>query len=102
MTAATMEATAVRMLAVCPRCKTAHAEDVPAVEASEFFYLTSCQGGGQTAHRSCRECGRGLHRWSSVRGKVNAAVKCNARCTGARRSDCECECGGHNHGSDNR
>lgn len=91
-----------RMMSVCPRCKTPRSVDIEARTASEFFYLTSVQGGKSTPHVTCNGCGRGLHRWAQVNGKLNEAVKCNARCTSARRADCECSCAGHNHGSDNR
>ena len=35
-----------------------------------------------------------------VDGVRNDDVKCNARCTSARRADCECSCSGANHGAD--
>lgn len=97
----TTEITTVRMIAKCARCKTVTAEDIPARSASDFFYQTSIQGGGYVAYRSCKSCGRGLHRWHQVTGTVREAVKCTTRCTSATGSDCECECGGHNHGADN-
>lgn len=34
-----------------------------------------------------------------VRGTFKAEVKCDGRCTHAKGSDCECSCGGKNHGS---
>lgn len=33
-----------------------------------------------------------------VRGTVNPGVRCDARCQGATGPDCECSCGGRNHG----
>jgi len=36
----------------------------------------------------------------AVIGKTNAGVACSPRCTGATGDDCECECGGNNHGID--
>lgn len=36
-----------------------------------------------------------------VKGRFNAEVKCDARCTGARGHNCECQCGGKNHGAGN-
>lgn len=46
----------------------------------------------------CPRCGE--QAWSSkvIEGRFNAAVKCNARCQGATGHDCECQCGGANHG----
>lgn len=35
-----------------------------------------------------------------VRGTLNDSVACNANCTGAVGHDCECSCGGANHGAD--
>ena len=37
-------------------------------------------------------CGR-------VQGIFNPAVRCDARCTNARGHNCECSCGGENHGA---
>lgn len=37
--------------------------------------------------------------WKSVSGTHNESVRCDARCTNARRADCECSCAGANHGS---
>jgi len=34
-----------------------------------------------------------------VRGRFNAAVPCNAKCTSAKGFSCECSCGGKNHGA---
>lgn len=34
----------------------------------------------------------------AVKGKHNAAIRCTRRCQGAMGNDCECECGGANHG----
>ncbi len=34
-----------------------------------------------------------------VRGTFNPEKKCSARCTSAAGHDCECACGGKNHGS---
>lgn len=47
---------------------------------------------------SCPDCGRGV-RLSRLNGKLNADHACDARCTGAKGSNCECACGGANHGS---
>lgn len=34
-----------------------------------------------------------------IRGVVVPDHKCDARCTGAKGHDCECSCGGKNHGA---
>ncbi len=49
--------------------------------------------------RNCRACGWQCG-WTAVTGKTNPDHKCDARCTGATGHDCECACGGKNHGAD--
>lgn len=34
----------------------------------------------------------------TLKGKANPAKVCSAKCVGATGFDCECECGGDNHG----
>ena len=46
---------------------------------------------------TCKSCSRPCYAMS-VLGKFRADKKCDARCTNARGHDCECSCGGHNHG----
>lgn len=46
----------------------------------------------------CGECGGVLLRWKPVKG-TRTSRPCGARCTGGRSSECNCECGGENHGS---
>lgn len=36
----------------------------------------------------------------AIDGTVVPGKKCDARCTGAKGSSCECSCGGENHGCD--
>ena len=43
-------------------------------------------------------CGKSLS-WREMRGVKRDDVKCDARCTGAKGHNCECQCGGKNHGS---
>jgi hypothetical protein len=38
--------------------------------------------------------------WSMVKGTVAPEHKCDIRCTSARGNNCECSCGGKNHGKD--
>lgn len=43
----------------------------------------------------------GLHvTWTQIEGRVSEVHKCDPRCTGARGVNCECQCGGANHGAD--
>jgi hypothetical protein len=44
-------------------------------------------------------CGRLIY-GRPINGKIKASVKCDGRCTGATGPDCECSCGGANHGAD--
>ena len=98
----TITATAtVRMLTRCRKCRTPRTEDVPAREATSFFFHVSCQGGGFEPYRRCRNCGAGLHRWNQLKSRYNSEVACNARCMGASGPSCECSCGGDNHGGGN-
>lgn len=39
------------------------------------------------------------YRVAQVRGTYHADVRCNGRCTHAKGGDCQCECGGRNHGT---
>lgn len=36
---------------------------------------------------------------TQVRGTYKADVRCNGKCTHAKGGDCQCECGGRNHGT---
>lgn len=49
----------------------------------------------------CPTCGRNvLLTGHAVIGRYKADRKCDARCTSANGHDCECQCGGKNHGAD--
>jgi hypothetical protein len=48
----------------------------------------------------CRECDRGVIA-RRVEGKYKADKKCDGRCTSALGHNCECSCGGKNHGAGN-
>jgi hypothetical protein len=49
-------------------------------------------------HTRCPVC-----QWSvladAVRGTYSATKKCGGACLHAKRGDCECQCGGENHGT---
>jgi hypothetical protein len=47
---------------------------------------------------SCRGCQRPT-RGATIRGQFSAAHRCDARCIYAKGPDCECSCGGANHGA---
>lgn len=47
----------------------------------------------------CPECGHaGYWDGGPVTGTYSPDRECDSRCTGARGPDCECQCGGANHG----
>ncbi len=43
---------------------------------------------------------RRLLAWKQVDGTLNPDHKCDVRCTSAKGHNCECSCGGANHGAD--
>jgi hypothetical protein len=47
----------------------------------------------------CPRCKQ--HAWEgrTLEGQHNAKVRCDARCMGAKGHQCECACGGANHGA---
>lgn len=73
-----------RYIGTCRSCKTTFAVRV----ANGLF---------ATERRICPECGD----WTTVTqviGNVSTVKDCDARCLNAKRSSCECSCGGANHG----
>ena len=55
---------------------------------------------GEAVHFGCPACGeRKVLRGSLVKGKTNPTKTCTPRCEGATGFDCECACGGDNHGA---
>lgn len=97
-----------RFLTKCKGCGTAHAIEVKPSHASSFF-TDSFNGQrkykphefhrtGPTEWIKC-QCGKTLRDWKKVSGTYKPDVKCDARCTNAFRPNCDCECGGANHGS---
>lgn len=46
----------------------------------------------------CRRCGKSrIARW--VKGKYSEKHKCGSRCMASTGPNCECSCGGKNHGA---
>jgi hypothetical protein len=54
--------------------------------------------GGDTEMGFCQTCRRAMAHGKLV-GHVDPSHKCDARCTSARGHNCECQCGGVNHGA---
>lgn len=103
----TAAAPITRYVAKCP-CGAGNAVDVaPDLRAPTTAMATSwaCQlfwtEVNERQHK-CRSCGRTLVTWAVVKGRYSENRACDARCTGASGHNCECQCGGRNHGSDNR
>lgn len=95
-----------------PRCKTVVRLTVPMIGREEIRNFGSAQ---QWTHVNWYpEAGRyyapyqeGLHcvehhrqlRWKAIDGKFSERHTCDARCMNAIGPNCECSCGGVNHGS---
>lgn len=68
------------------------------------IYVQACGGGKPTVYGGdvevglCPTCHRAM-KYGKLEAHVNQSVKCDARCTGARGHNCECSCGGANHGA---
>lgn len=55
-------------------------------------------GSSEATKVSCPDCGMAV-RLRRLNGKHNPDHVCDARCTNARGSNCECSCAGANHGA---
>jgi hypothetical protein len=75
-----------RAIGTCRQCKT-----VVVSERADWVL-----GGKGLA--KCQNCGAqtGV---AAVIGTVKDHVKCDARCLNAKRAQCDCSCGGFNHGA---
>ncbi len=69
--------------------------DCVIVDADGFYRPAAAAG--QTAFPLVVCCGRAIT-MQPVRGRLAPEHKCDARCEGARGHNCECSCGGANHG----
>lgn len=72
------------------KCNRGHKFAVDLVDAAEI---------NDPAVRFCA-CGAARVKVNRVVGRLSE-TKCSARCTQAIGGDCECECSGENHGSEN-
>lgn len=61
----------------------------------EAVYFRESDGAKHVQPVEC--CGRATS-WNWLKSFLNPAVKCDARCTHAKGFNCECSCGGENHG----
>jgi hypothetical protein len=101
----------------CKRCKKGKRVDYPLGTRGAGFYrlgsngeyipsciwIQSCGGGkptvygGDTEFGLCPVCGR-MMSYGHLKATLRPEVKCSAICTGARGPNCDCSCGGANHG----
>lgn len=88
-------------------CRTAFRVVIP-TEITRWTYISSTTGmqkrqqsevpSSRTPDLCCREHRRPIC-FSLVQGRKNDTA-CDSRCTSARGHNCECSCGGANHGCD--
>lgn len=72
--------------------------DIP--EGFEGWCTDGSNGNELSYVGPCPDCGqRKMIRGQAVRGTIAPSVRCDARCEGARGPNCECSCGGANHGA---
>ncbi len=98
-----------RAICRCPvkGCEYVKAFDVPTVQRrintrfNTFLTCEACPGTMMTLANDerCPNHPRNLLRVRIVAGKISADHVCDARCTSAIGHNCECSCGGANHGS---
>ena len=100
----------------CKRCKRGRRVDYPLGNSKQGFYRVDAAGnripsavwiaarvrgfieyGGDTEHGICPSCFRAMD-YGQLKAYLKPEHKCDARCTGARGPNCECSCGGANHG----
>ncbi len=68
------------------------------------IWIQSCGGGKPTVYDGdvengiCPTCNRKME-YGELNARFVPDHNCDSRCTGARGHDCECSCGGANHGA---
>ena len=65
-------------------CTSAYQKDPAEIERSERYQMQAL-----------------YFQFDAVKGYVNNQIPCDGRCYNARGHNCECSCGGHNHGAGN-
>lgn len=61
--------------------------------------MTEEQAQGGMNMIRCPKCSKGGIWFKYVVGSFNPDKVCDGRCMSAKRSSCDCSCGGENHGS---
>lgn len=84
-------------------CKYVKAINVPTVtrRVNTFLRIVACEGTVMNIanEERCPNHPRNLMRVRIVQGTLNPDHVCDSRCTGAVGHNCECSCGGANHGA---
>jgi hypothetical protein len=101
----------------CKRCKIGKRVEYPIERARGYFYRldsngveqpagvwVNCAGGGRPTEYGgdvemglCPGCHKAMD-YNRLVACVSPDHKCDARCVHARGANCECSCGGANHG----
>ena len=98
-----------RWIGRCKQCKTPLAVMLPHQAFEIATYMDGSKAYSRIVHRptlttrllapdACPSCGKRI-RLQPVKGTFSESRKCDARCTGATGPNCECQCGGANHGA---
>jgi len=89
----------IRQIGVCKKCKAAQSRLIEATTTRTYrdrFELISSHT-KRTGDGPMECCGRPVYP-SDVKGRTTEQP-CDARCTSAKGHNCECSCGGKNHGA---
>lgn len=78
-------------------------DDKPLTQSVGQIVVVPAGGSLTYTKAACKGCGRliSLHFMKPIYGKVSESHACDARCLNAVGPDCECSCGGANHGAAN-
>lgn len=90
-----------RYFSKCRACKKAHVRDFLTLGGNRLPIVVSFQGWDSiwNATLLCA-CGAPVSRnWKALKGTFSAKHECNAKCLASTGHQCECSCGGKNHGS---
>src|SRR5712691_11736277 len=98
-----------RVMFKCPRCKARWARDYEVITVSynrrDYWgkpiasTRLEMPASNKEVNGNCPHCNYGGIITTYVTGTNNPEHKCDARCTNAKGYDCECSCGGKNHGA---
>lgn len=97
-----------RQIARCSRCKTTRSRLVTRTTRVTYYgrpfpkrhahSVDTIDGKTPTGHAGLCGCNREIY-FRDVKGVTNPDHNCDARCLSATGHNCECACGGRNHGA---